>query len=126
MFPPLFENSKGHWNRTIHQMVYSAMKLFMEINPTLFDECTNEYAQIQESAPQRQAERENVWKLLEEKASKKRKVDVSGGESKANTDARPRAGSPMQITGDGANDSQKKMDALHIQDEGSNKAVGYA
>jgi serine/threonine-protein phosphatase 2A regulatory subunit B' len=107
-------------------MVYSAMKLFMEINPTLFDECTNEYAQIQESAPQRQAERENVWKLLEEKASKKRKADVSGGESKANTDARPRTGSPMQITDDGANDSQKKMDALHIQDEGSNKAVGFA
>ena len=24
-------------------MVYNALKLFMEINPTLFDECTNNY-----------------------------------------------------------------------------------
>src|SRR5690242_7066931 len=49
MFAPLYENSKGHWNRyvplgfrshmtssltvcrTIHGMVYNAMKLFMEI-----------------------------------------------------------------------------------------------
>jgi serine/threonine-protein phosphatase 2A regulatory subunit B' len=29
--------------RTIHGMVYNALKLFMEINPTLFDECTNNY-----------------------------------------------------------------------------------
>jgi serine/threonine-protein phosphatase 2A regulatory subunit B' len=110
-------------------MVYSAMKIFMEINPTLFDECTSDYAQAQESAPQRLAERENIWKALEEAASKKRKeieAAGSGGDSNANQIARPLSGSPMQITDDAASDSQKKMDALHIQDEGANKAVGYA
>ncbi|KAI5854324.1 phosphatase 2A regulatory B subunit-domain-containing protein [Tricharina praecox] len=119
MFAPLFENSKGHWNRTIHQMVYSAMKLFMEINPSLFDECTSDYAALQESAPQRQAERENIWKALEEKAARKRKEAASG----ASSIAKPRAGSPMQISEDGASD---KLDALHLQDESPNKAVGHA
>jgi hypothetical protein len=60
-------------------MVYSAMKLFMEINPSLFDECTSDYAALQESAPQRQAERESVWKALEEKASRKRKIIEASG-----------------------------------------------
>lgn len=107
-------------------MVYSAMKLFMEINPSLFDECTSDYAALQESLPQRQADRENVWKALEEKAQRKRKLLESSGVQRGNS---VRTGSPMQISDDGASDSQKKMDALHIQDSeqgGPNKGVGYA
>jgi serine/threonine-protein phosphatase 2A regulatory subunit B' len=103
-------------------MVYSAMKLFMEINPSLFDECTNDYAALQESAPARNAERESIWKALEEKADSKRKLRGAA----ADPTARPRTGSPMQISDDSASDSQKKMDALHLQDESPNKAVGYA
>ncbi|KAH8146818.1 uncharacterized protein LAJ45_09192 [Morchella importuna] len=106
MFAPLYENSKGHWNRTIHGMVYNAMKLFMEINPTLFDECTAAYATDQETAPQRLADRESVWKMLEEKATLNRK---------------PRPTSDDDSTGE----SQRQMDALNIQDEGA-KVVGVA
>ena len=43
VFSALYQNSKSHWNRTIHGLVYNALKLFMEINPTLFDLCTNEF-----------------------------------------------------------------------------------
>ncbi|KAJ5223360.1 hypothetical protein N7468_007902 [Penicillium chermesinum] len=52
MFAPLYENSKGHWNRTIHSMVYNAMKMFMEINPQLFDECSHDYTEHQNGAEQ--------------------------------------------------------------------------
>lgn len=45
MFPALYKNSKSHWNRTIHGLVYNALKLFMEMSPKLFDECTNQYKQ---------------------------------------------------------------------------------
>ena len=31
--------------RTIHGMVYNALKLFMEINPDLFDESMQQYKQ---------------------------------------------------------------------------------
>ena len=31
--------------RTIHGLVYNALKLFMEINPGLFDMCTNDFKQ---------------------------------------------------------------------------------
>lgn len=66
IFDPLYTNSKTHWNRCvvktapasggllmrtalvlphrqIHNLVYNALKLFMEINPPLFEECTNRY-----------------------------------------------------------------------------------
>ncbi|PPQ88006.1 hypothetical protein CVT25_001085 [Psilocybe cyanescens] len=45
VFPALYTNSRSHWNRTIHGMVYNALKLFMEINPDLFDESMHQYKQ---------------------------------------------------------------------------------
>lgn len=65
MFAALHENAKAHWNRTIHGMVYNAMRMFMEINPHLFDACLSEYNIAQEEAEQRLADRENMWKKLE-------------------------------------------------------------
>ena len=59
MFPALYRNSKNHWNKvrpekyviffqnfflqTIHGLIYNALKLFMEMNQKLFDECTQQY-----------------------------------------------------------------------------------
>ena len=43
MFPALYKNSKSHWNKTIHGLIYNALKLFMEMNQKLFDECTQAY-----------------------------------------------------------------------------------
>ncbi|KAJ5318067.1 hypothetical protein N7508_002575 [Penicillium antarcticum] len=68
MFAPLYENSKGHWNRTIHSMVYNAMKMFMEINPQLFDECSHEYTEHQNSADQREKTRTDRWDMIEQQA----------------------------------------------------------
>jgi len=43
VFPPLFVNSRTHWNRTIHGMVFNALKLFSEINEPLFKEVQGQY-----------------------------------------------------------------------------------
>uniref|UniRef100_A0A1B0BL62 Serine/threonine protein phosphatase 2A regulatory subunit n=1 Tax=Glossina palpalis gambiensis TaxID=67801 RepID=A0A1B0BL62_9MUSC len=45
MFPALNRNSKTHWNKTIHGLIYNALKLFMEMNQRLFDECSKNYRQ---------------------------------------------------------------------------------
>ena len=39
----LFIFSKNHWNKTIHGLIYNALKLFMEMNQKLFDECTQQF-----------------------------------------------------------------------------------
>ncbi|SAM04793.1 hypothetical protein [Absidia glauca] len=43
VFPALYRTSKTHWNKTILGLVYTALKLCMDINPIIFDECANQY-----------------------------------------------------------------------------------
>lgn len=45
MFASLFQTSKSHWNKTIHGLIYNALKLFMEFDQRLFCECTQQYKQ---------------------------------------------------------------------------------
>ncbi|ESO09819.1 hypothetical protein HELRODRAFT_128065, partial [Helobdella robusta] len=42
IFPSLYQ-SKEHWNKTIHGLIYTAIKLIMEMNPKVFEECTQSY-----------------------------------------------------------------------------------
>lgn len=49
---------------TIHGMVYNAMKLFMEVNPQLFDECSHEYTEQQNNAEAVKANRQAKWDRL--------------------------------------------------------------
>ncbi|KAI8141464.1 protein phosphatase 2A regulatory B subunit [Fennellomyces sp. T-0311] len=48
MFPSLYSHAKSHWNRTIQGLVYTALKMFMETNPELFDACTHKFRQGKE------------------------------------------------------------------------------
>ncbi|ANB12826.1 protein phosphatase 2A regulatory subunit RTS1 [Sugiyamaella lignohabitans] len=65
IFPALHENS-GHWNRTIHGMVFNATKVFMEANPVLYDQCSIMYRQAKESEEERERARLESWQRLED------------------------------------------------------------
>ncbi|CZT21427.1 related to B56-delta regulatory subunit of protein phosphatase 2A [Ramularia collo-cygni] len=81
MFAPLYENSKGHWNRTIHGMVYNAMKLFMEVNPQLFDECSHNYTEDQNNAEGVKAARQAKWDRLTQLAESMKQNGHTSAES---------------------------------------------
>lgn len=83
-------------------MVYNAMKLFMEINPRLFDDCSAEYTEHQNNASSREQSRQDKWAKLQEQANKRKNMTSS----KTETD---------NLT----QDSQKRLDALKLQDEAS-------
>lgn len=68
VFPALYQNSKAHWNRTIHGLVYNALKLFMEFNPALFDMCTNDFKQSRPLERQKLRQRDEAWRKLRESA----------------------------------------------------------
>ncbi|KAF8522227.1 protein phosphatase 2A regulatory B subunit [Hysterangium stoloniferum] len=70
VFPSLYQNSKSHWNRTIHGMVYNALKLFMEINPEMFDECMQQYKETRLQERQKLVERYENWQKMREAALK--------------------------------------------------------
>ncbi|XP_048486299.1 serine/threonine-protein phosphatase 2A 56 kDa regulatory subunit gamma isoform isoform X2 [Plutella xylostella] len=69
MFPALYRNTKSHWNKTIHGLVYNALKVFMEMNQKLFDECTQQYKQEKHKERERQHQREELWRRLEQQAT---------------------------------------------------------
>ncbi|XP_063684746.1 serine/threonine-protein phosphatase 2A 56 kDa regulatory subunit gamma isoform-like [Bolinopsis microptera] len=68
MFGALYKNSKSHWNKTIHGLIYNALKLFMEMNQRLFDECTVRYKDERQRERAKMKEREEAWAALEQAA----------------------------------------------------------
>ncbi|XP_063696736.1 serine/threonine-protein phosphatase 2A 56 kDa regulatory subunit gamma isoform-like [Culicoides brevitarsis] len=68
MFPALYRNSKTHWNKTIHGLIYNAMKLFMEMNQKLFDECNRNFTAEKATEHEKLTEREQLWRQVEDLA----------------------------------------------------------
>uniref|UniRef100_A0A673AXU5 Serine/threonine protein phosphatase 2A regulatory subunit n=1 Tax=Sphaeramia orbicularis TaxID=375764 RepID=A0A673AXU5_9TELE len=65
MFPALYRNSKTHWNKTIHGLIYNALKLFMEMNQKLFDDCTQQFRAEKSKEKSKWKEREEAWLKIE-------------------------------------------------------------
>uniref|UniRef100_A0A4W3JRJ1 Serine/threonine protein phosphatase 2A regulatory subunit n=1 Tax=Callorhinchus milii TaxID=7868 RepID=A0A4W3JRJ1_CALMI len=74
MFPALYKNSKSHWNKTIHGLIYNALKLFMEMNQKLFDDCTQQYKAEKQKEKFKIKEREEIWLKIEDLARKNPRV----------------------------------------------------
>jgi serine/threonine-protein phosphatase 2A regulatory subunit B' len=88
-------------------MVYNAMKLFMEVNPQLFDDCSHDYAESQNNASQRQQSRQDRWDKLAKLA-----------ESRQNGTAENPAALPMRMD-DSDPLSQGRLENLRLQDDGT-------
>ena len=91
-------------------MVYNAMKLFMEINPQLFDDCSHDYTEHQNNAEARELNRENKWKTLTEQASRNKANGTSYPRGKVAAPSRIDEVDPL------TEDSQKRLDMLNLQD----------
>jgi serine/threonine-protein phosphatase 2A regulatory subunit B' len=92
------------------------MKLFMEINPQLFDDCSHDYTEHQNNAEAREQAREAKWKALAEQAKHaKTNGTARGGAANAQ---RSKASTPMRIDelDPITEDNQKRLDSLKLQD----------
>ena len=97
-------------------MVYNAMKLFMEINPQLFDDCSHEYTEHQNSAAEREAIRERKWAALDEQAQSRRASISESATGEA--PQRPQVtGMPSVEEDPATEDNQKRLDSLRLQDQ---------
>ena len=83
MFPALYKNSKSHWNKTIHGLIYNALKLFMEMNQKLFDECTQQYKLEQKKEKEKAKKRLEAWKKLDELARNNPEMEALSAELKS-------------------------------------------
>lgn len=122
--------------RTIHGMVYNAMKLFMEINPQLFDDCSHEYTEQQNNAAAREALRQRKWAAIQEQADR-RKAAMAAAKANSGNPANSANGSseksgppprqkvvptlPRVDEVDTADDNQKRLNSLKLQDGGDRR-----
>lgn len=61
IFPSLYKNSKEHWNRTIHGLVYKSLQFLMNLDEALFERLVEQYKEEEKIGVDQR------WKLLEEK-----------------------------------------------------------
>merc|ERR1719428_2375683 len=60
----LYRNSKNHWNSAVHGLTFNVLKLLMEADPQLFDECSAQH-RLQEEQDERKAQvRTQRWAQL--------------------------------------------------------------
>lgn len=92
-------------------MVYNAMKLFMEVNPQLFDDCSHEYTEQQNNLESDKATRKAKWDRLSALAESMKQ----NGHSSAPA-VRP-AGGRSQTRDQDGDDSQQRMERLRLGDD---------
>lgn len=95
-------------------MVYNAMKLFMEINPQLFDDCSHDYNEQRDTAEEREKARQDKWDRLALQASQRHKSQPSTNHTRVpKVNATTRIDEADPIT----QDSRERLDALRLQDQ---------
>mmetsp|Transcript_51880 Transcript_51880/g.123461 ORF Transcript_51880/g.123461 Transcript_51880/m.123461 type:complete len:472 (-) Transcript_51880:246-1661(-) len=68
----LYKNSKQHWNSAVHGLTFNVLKLLMEADPMLFDECSAKHRADEEEEERRDQLRAKKWDALQEAFDKSR------------------------------------------------------
>ena len=110
-------------------MVYNAMKLFMEVNPQLFDECSHDYTEQQNNADAVKANRQAKWDRLAQlaesmktngnHAATSRPPPGSRSGSKVTSPLRQDDSDPLSV------ESQQRMERLRLQDDRERRSKDY-
>ena len=86
------------------------MKMFMEINPQLFDECSHEYTEHQNSAEQREKTRQDRWNMIEQQAKRQEGAPPIPAPSLSVPE-------PIDEVEAMTNENQKRLNSLKLQEE---------
>ncbi|TVU43560.1 hypothetical protein EJB05_10039 [Eragrostis curvula] len=71
ILPALERNTKGHWNQAVQSLSLNVRKIFMDHDPTLFEECRKKFEEDEAQEASMRSKREARWKRLEEIAVSK-------------------------------------------------------
>ncbi|KAL1930987.1 hypothetical protein VTP01DRAFT_10124 [Rhizomucor pusillus] len=68
IFPALYKHAKTHWNKVINDLVPDALKILMEMNPSLFEQCLQQCIRDDEKRETQVLKREEIWNNLRKRA----------------------------------------------------------
>ncbi|CAI9302950.1 unnamed protein product [Lactuca saligna] len=69
IFESLEKNIQGHWNQSINELTTNVRRMFIEMDPDLFEECQTRYMDKEAMVNEKVKQRELTWKKLESIAS---------------------------------------------------------
>lgn len=69
IFDALEKNIRGHWNQAIIGLSSNVRRMFLEMDPELFEECQKQHEERIARAGEVDEQRVLTWKKLEEAAS---------------------------------------------------------
>ncbi|QLQ81649.1 hypothetical protein HG537_0F04100 [Torulaspora globosa] len=72
--------NSGSWNRAIHAMAFKALKIFLETNPVLYENCNSLYLSSVKETQKRKVQRQENWQKLEEYV-RRLKIDENNNDS---------------------------------------------
>eukprot|EP00164_Ancoracysta_twista_P001504 GFYU01001971.1.p1 GENE.GFYU01001971.1~~GFYU01001971.1.p1 ORF type:complete len:528 (+),score=163.97 GFYU01001971.1:227-1810(+) len=65
VFGALYQNSKNHWSSSVHGLTYNVLKLFMDMDSALFNECSHNYNNDLKHMREREQDRISRWEKVE-------------------------------------------------------------
>lgn len=68
VFPALYIDPNAHWNKTIHGLIYNAIKLSTEMNQKLFHELAQQHDLHRKRATALQEDKDRKWRRIKEMA----------------------------------------------------------
>mmetsp|Transcript_6401 Transcript_6401/g.8797 ORF Transcript_6401/g.8797 Transcript_6401/m.8797 type:complete len:475 (+) Transcript_6401:96-1520(+) len=64
IFPALQVNSQNHWNPTVNTLTLNVLKIFMDLDSDLVEECSKAFAEKQKTEAERKEVRDERWQAL--------------------------------------------------------------
>merc|ERR1711920_1015957 len=61
----LCRNSKQHWNSAVQGLTFNVLKLLMEADPQLFDECSAKHRAEEDEEEKKESQRVSKWQALQ-------------------------------------------------------------
>lgn len=65
IFESLEKNIQGHWNQSINELTTNVRRMFIEMDPELFEECQTRYMDKEAMVNEKVKQRELTWRKLE-------------------------------------------------------------
>lgn len=71
IFPALEKNGRNHWNQVVQSLTLNVRKIFADVDPELFEECSRQFQENELKMEENKAKHEATWKQLEKIAETK-------------------------------------------------------
>ncbi|TYZ63710.1 hypothetical protein PybrP1_004045 [[Pythium] brassicae (nom. inval.)] len=71
IYGPLHRNSLGHWNTTVEGLAQNVLKLYMDYDMALYDQCAKEFSLKEQSLGEKKDKEEEKWRKIEVLAASK-------------------------------------------------------